>query len=68
MMSTSLQPDREGSPFLVPCIIADDQTMSRGEVWQAARALARDIGLEVPTDRRTGLVDTRDAASLVGIE
>jgi acyl-coenzyme A synthetase/AMP-(fatty) acid ligase len=41
--------------------------MSRGEVWEEVTALARAVELQVPPDHRIGLVDTRDAASIVGI-
>jgi acyl-CoA synthetase (AMP-forming)/AMP-acid ligase II len=41
--------------------------MSRGEVWEEAATLARAIELQVPPDHRIGLVDTRDASSIVGI-
>jgi len=50
-----------------PCIIAGDQTMSRGEVWEAATALALAVEMQVPPDHRIGLVDTQDAWSIVGI-
>lgn len=50
-----------------PCIIAGDQTLSRSAVWDRATTLARAIELHVPPDHRIGLVDTRDAASIVGI-
>lgn len=41
--------------------------MSRAEVWKEAANLARVVELQVPPDHRIGLVDTGDAASLVGI-
>jgi acyl-coenzyme A synthetase/AMP-(fatty) acid ligase len=41
--------------------------MSRGEVWEEAATLARAIELQVPPDHRIGLVDARDASSIVGI-
>lgn len=56
----------ERSPH-APCIISGDLTMSRGEVWERANALARAIELQVPPDHRIGLVDTHDGASLVGV-
>lgn len=49
------------------CIISGGLTMSRGEVWERATALARTIEIQVPPDHRIGLVDANDAASLVGI-
>ena len=50
-----------------PCISSGDRTMSRGEVWEEAAALARTIELQVPPDHRIGLVDTQEPASIVGI-
>jgi len=50
-----------------PCIVSGDRTLSRGEVWEQATAVAGAIELHVPPDHRIGLVDTGDAASLVGI-
>ena len=41
--------------------------MSRGEVWEWAATVAGAIQLRVPPGDRVGLVDTGDAASLVGI-
>jgi acyl-coenzyme A synthetase/AMP-(fatty) acid ligase len=51
----------------LPCLISGDRTMSRGEVWEEAATLARAIELQVPPDHRIGVVDTRDASSIVGI-
>jgi acyl-coenzyme A synthetase/AMP-(fatty) acid ligase len=50
-----------------PCIISGDATMSRGEVWGEAAALARAVELQVPPDHRIGLVDSGDPSSIVGI-
>jgi len=50
-----------------PCIISGDRTMTRGHVWEEATALARAIEVQVPPGHRIGLVDTRDALSIVGI-
>src|SRR5665648_1169550 len=50
-----------------PCLVSGERTMSRGEVWEEAATLARAIELQVPSDHRIGLVDTRDAASIVGV-
>jgi acyl-coenzyme A synthetase/AMP-(fatty) acid ligase len=50
-----------------PCVVSGDRTMSRGEVWQEAAALARAVQSQVPPDHRIGLVDTGDASSIVGI-
>jgi acyl-coenzyme A synthetase/AMP-(fatty) acid ligase len=41
--------------------------MTRGHVWEEATALARAIEVQVPPGHRIGLVDTRDALSIVGI-
>jgi acyl-coenzyme A synthetase/AMP-(fatty) acid ligase len=50
-----------------PCITSGDRTMSRGEVWEEATALARAVELQVPPGHRIGLVDTQNPSSIVGI-
>jgi acyl-CoA synthetase (AMP-forming)/AMP-acid ligase II len=50
-----------------PCIISGGRTVSRGEVWAEAAAVAAAIERDVPPDHRVGLVDTHDYASIVGV-